>query len=179
MEPQAWIYQQDKPTAGRKLLLLEEAELIFALPLIYRLINPEAVASKPDWFCDAELQRVSYTELVTQLNELVRLRKKTQRLDNELMNVNKMLNQYFTDLGWRMVRKELSQIKKRQKKSHIEVSRDIIQRLKRYMETQKLDSFDQAIDNLLSEHDADNSQNHLLHPDDLDDNMSVDDMLDE
>ncbi|ADT94531.1 hypothetical protein [Shewanella baltica] len=179
MEPQAWIYQQDKPTAGRKLLLLEEAELIFALPLIYRLINPEAVASKPDWFCDAELQTVSNTELVTQLNELVRLRKKTQRLDNELKNVNKMLNQYFTDLGWRMVRKELSQIKKRQKKSHIEVSRDIIQRLKRYMETQKLDSFDQAIDNLLSEHDADISQSHLLHPDNLDDNMSVDDMLDE
>ncbi|AUD60451.1 hypothetical protein AYJ58_13595 [Shewanella sp. Pdp11] len=171
MEPQAWIYQQDKPTAGRKLLLLEEAELIFAFPLIYRLINPEAIASKPDWFCGAELQTVLYTELVTQLNELVQLRKKARRLDNELMKVNKMLNQYFTDLGWRMVRKELSQIKKRQKKSHIEVSRDIILRLKRYMESQKLDSFDQAIDNLLSEHDADNSQNHLQHSDDIVDNI--------
>lgn len=175
MELQAWIYQQDKPTAGRKLLLLEEAELIFALPLIYRLINPEAVASKPDWFCDAELQTVSYTKLVTQLNELVRLRKKAQRIDNELTNVNKMLNQYFTDFGWRMVRKELSQIKKRQKKSHIELSRDIILRLKRYMETQKLDSFDQAIDTLLSEHNENISLNVLQHTDvDV-----VDDIVDE
>lgn len=175
MEPQAWIYQQDKPTAGRKLLLLEEAELIFALPLIYRLINPEAVVSKPDWFCDAELQTVSYTELVTQLNELVRLRKKTLRIDNELTNVNKMLNQYFTDFGWRMVRKELSQIKKRQKKSHIELSRDIILRLKRYMETQKLDSFDQAIDTLLSEHNENISLNVLQHTDE----DVVDDIVDE
>lgn len=175
MEPQAWIYQQDKPTAGRKLLLLEEAELIFALPLIYRLINPEAVASKPDWFCDAELQTVFYTKLVTQLNELVRLRKKVLRIDNELTNVNKMLNQYFTDFGWRMVRKELSQIKKRQKKSHIELSRDIILRLKRYMETQKLDSFDQAIDTLLSEHNENISLNVLQHTDE----DVVDDIVDE
>lgn len=175
MEPQAWIYQQDKPTAGRKLLLLEEAELIFALPLIYRLINPEAVASKPDWFCDAELQMVFYTKLVTQLNELVRLRKKAQRIDNELTNVNKMLNQYFTDFGWRMVRKELSQIKKRQKKSHIELSRDIILRLKRYMETQKLDSFDQAFDTLLSEHNENISLNVLQHTDE----DVVDDIVDE
>ena len=65
-----------------------------------------------------------------------------------------MLNQYFSDLGWRMVRKELSQIKKRQKKSHIEVSKDIILRLKRYMELERLDSFDQALDTLLSEHAA-------------------------
>lgn len=175
MEPQAWIYQQDKPTAGRKLLLLEEAELIFALPLIYRLINPEAVASKPDWFCDAELQTVFYTKLVTQLNELVRLRKKALRIDNELTNVNKMLNQYFTDFGWRMVRKELSQIKKRQKKSHIELSRDIILRLKRYMETQTLDSFDQAIDTLLSEHNENISLNVLQHTDE----DVVDDIVDE
>lgn len=155
MEPQAWIYQKSKPTAGRKLLLLEEAELIFALPLIYRLINPDVVVSKPDWFCDTELQSVSYTELVTKLNELVRLRKMAQLFDKELACVNNMLNQYFTDFGWRMVRKELSQIKKRQKKAHIELSRDIILRLKRYIETQKLDSFDQAIDNLLS----DNNEN--------------------
>ncbi len=175
MEPQAWIYQQDKPTAGRKLLLLEEAELIFALPLIYRLINPEAVASKPDWFCDAELQTVFYTKLVTQLNELVRLRKQALRIDNELTNVNQLLNQYFTDFGWRMVRKELSQIKKRQKKSHIELSRDIILRLKRYMETQKLDSFDQAIDTLLSEHNENISLNVLQHTDE----DVVDDIVDE
>ena len=149
MAAQAWKYHESKPTAGRKLLLLEESELNFALPLIYRLINPDAAASKATWFYNLN----SYPELVTLLNEVVRLRKKGQLLDNELTKANNMLNQYFSDFGWRMVRKELSQIKKRQKKSHIEVSKDIIQRLKHYMETQKLDSFDQAIDTLLSEHD--------------------------
>ena len=68
-----------------------------------------------------------------------------------IVKLNDKLNSYFSDFGWRMVRKELSQIKKRQKKSHIELSKDLIIQLKEYMGQHSLDSFDQAIDNLLVE----------------------------
>lgn len=149
-----WEYHHAAPTAGRKLLLLDKAELVFALPLIYRMVHPDVVGEKAEWFNLLAQTSTSYTELIANLNVLVQLRKKNQNVDLQLQLINRMLNQYFSDLGWRTVRKELSQIKKRQKKSHIEVSKDIILRLKRYMELERLDSFDQAIDTLLSEHAA-------------------------
>lgn len=148
-----WEYHYAAPSSGRKLLLLDKTELVFALPLIYRMVHPESVAERAEWF-QLNQSQLSYTELIANLNLLVQLRKKNQSVDVQLKLVNRQLNQYFSDLGWRMVRKELSQIKKRQKKSHIEVSKDIILRLKRYMELERLDSFDQALDTLLSEHAA-------------------------
>lgn len=148
-----WEYHYVAPSSGRKLLLLDKTELVFALPLIYRMVHPESVAERAEWF-QLNQSQLSYTELIANLNLLVQLRKKNQSVDVQLKLVNGQLNQYFSDLGWRMVRKELSQIKKRQKKSHIEVSKDIILRLKRYMELERLDSFDQALDTLLSEHAA-------------------------
>lgn len=148
-----WEYHYAAPSSGRKLLLLDKMELVFALPLIYRMVHPESVAERAEWF-QLNQSQLSYTELIANLNLLVQLRKKNQSVDVQLKLVNRQLNQYFSDLGWRMVRKELSQIKKRQKKSHIEVSKDIILRLKRYMELERLDSFDQALDTLLSEHAA-------------------------
>lgn len=148
-----WEYHYAAPSSGRKLLLLDKTELVFALPLIYRMVHPESVAERAEWF-QLNQSQLSYTELIANLNLLVQLRKKNQSVDVQLKLVNRQLNQYFSDLGWRMVRKELSQIKKRQKKSHIEVSKDILLRLKRYMELERLDSFDQALDTLLSEHAA-------------------------
>lgn len=159
MQQQAWIYQQ-KPVAGRKLLLLHETELVLSLPLIYRLIHPEAVNLRVDWFCELDDRQSAYVNLVTHINALLRLRKKAESLDAELVRVNTILNHYFSDLGWRNVRKELSQMKKRQKKSHIELSNDLIVRLRHYMAVEKLDSFDQALDTLLSEHESVNLKVH-------------------
>lgn len=160
MPIQAWDYHQQAPKAGRKLLLLEKDELIFALPLIYRVIHPDNKLSKPLWFTQiTSVEHDVYRDLVTALNLLVSLRKKTQALEPQLLTVNRLLNQYFSDLGWRMVRKELSQIKKRQKKSHIELSNDIITKLKVFIQQEKLDSFDQAIDTLLSDRAVDSFDN--------------------
>ena len=152
----AWIYHGESPKAGRKLLLLEADELTLALPLIYRLIHPAEIAQKSDWFSTSvvtadEKQNREYVSLVELLQKVTQERKNLINLTDPLTRLNQTLNQYFSDYGWRMVRKELSQIKKRQKKSHIELSKDLIVKLKAYMEQQSLDSFDQAIDNLLSE----------------------------
>ncbi len=153
---QAWVYQGETPKAGRKLLLLELDELTIALPLIFRLIHPDEIIKRPNWFL-AELSEVDvdhnskYIALVPQLQKVTQLRKELASVKPLLLILNESLNQYFSDYGWRMVRKELSQKKKRQKKSHIELSKDIISKLKLYMEEEKFESFDQAIDNLITE----------------------------
>ncbi|QYJ80491.1 hypothetical protein [Shewanella acanthi] len=149
---QCWVYHGRAPSSGRRLLLLDKSELIFALPLVYRLIHPVNTTSRIDWFNQDEKSKTDYSLLIEQLNLLVKQRKLNTNIDSILHKVNQLLNGYFSDLGWRILRKELSQIKKRQKKSHIELSKDIILKLKHYMEAELLDSFDQAIDTLLSEH---------------------------
>ncbi|ABV36852.1 conserved hypothetical protein [Shewanella sediminis HAW-EB3] len=161
---QAWVYHGEKPKAGRKLLLLEADELILAIPLIYRLIHPDEILLRKDWFLpelvedksknssqNNSQQSEKYILLVPQLQRVTQLRKELELLAEALQHLNMSLNAYFSDFGWRMVRKELSQLKKRQKKAHIELSKDIIIKLKHYMEREKFESFDQAIDNLLTE----------------------------
>lgn len=43
-----WEYHHAVPTAGRKLLLLDKSELVFALPLIYRMVHPESVTERAE-----------------------------------------------------------------------------------------------------------------------------------
>lgn len=153
---QVWNYHGDSPKAGRKLLLLEISELTISLPLIFRLIHPAEIDIRKDWFATRviaadEKQNTQYISLVDCLQVVTINRKNGQAVEQSLIELNDKLNKYFSDFGWRMVRKELSQIKKRQKKSHIELSKDLIGKLKDYMRRNSLDSFDQAIDNLLSE----------------------------
>ncbi|RTR33477.1 hypothetical protein [Shewanella atlantica] len=159
-QQQAWVYHGENPKAGRKLLLLEVEELMLAIPLIYRLIHPDEMLLRKDWFLpeliednSQESSRKSdkYISLVPLLQRVTQLRKDHELLSAPLQQLNLSLNSYFSDLGWRMVRRELSQLKKRQKKAHIELSKDIITKLKHYMERGQFESFDQAIDNLLTE----------------------------
>lgn len=153
---QVWVYQGETPKAGRRLLLLEPDELTIALPLIFRLIHPDEISKRGNWFLTELVEmdanhNPKYIALVPQLQEVTQMRKELDSVKPMLRILNESLNLYFSDYGWRMVRKELSQIKKRQKKAHIELSKDIISKLKLYMEKGKFESFDQAIDNLMSE----------------------------
>ncbi|MGL4476201.1 MAG: hypothetical protein ACRCT7_17370 [Shewanella sp.] len=152
-----WQYHGEAPKAGRKLLLVLWDEIPFALPLMYRYMTKDYYRRKPEWFefTLTNEQSLSGLPLFANLNELMKSLLELRRQGDEqqhaaLAQVNLLLNQYFSDLGWRMVRRELSQIKKRQKKGHIEVSKDIIEKLKSYMVSYQFDSFDDAIDNLLS-----------------------------
>ncbi|MCL1052119.1 hypothetical protein L2755_21210 [Shewanella abyssi] len=158
---QEWQYHDVKPTRGRKLLLLEATELVFALPLIFRLIPKAKVIQGETWFVAFETEQEfqsQYLALTEKLSAMTKNSSDDKILSADLSEVNHALNRYFSDYGWRRVRKELSQIKKRKKKSHIEVSNDLIHRLKAFMSLQQLDSFDQALDYLLSEADQANMQ---------------------
>jgi hypothetical protein len=159
---QEWQYHDKKPAKGRKLLLLEESELVFALPLIFRLIPLEETVKRVDWFIlyESELAlQTHYLALSTELTAITKKRRVNGDFKLDLQAVNHALNNYFSDYGWRMVRKELSQIKKRKKKSHIELSNDLIHRLKAFMSLKQLDSFDQALDYLLSDEEQINMEN--------------------
>ena len=148
---QEWTYHGNKPIKGRKLLLLQQSELVIALPLIFRLIPKEQMSKRLSWFetsAESESQFLKISEL---LSLVTRKRKQNKDFSQGLEKLNFCLNQYFSDYGWRMVRKELAQIKKRKKKSHIELSNDLVHRLKAFMSLKQLDSFDQALDFLLSE----------------------------
>ncbi|WP_299805112.1 hypothetical protein [uncultured Shewanella sp.] len=151
----SWQYHDQKPTAGRKLKLLEGDELIVALPLIYRLIPLAEIKNRKDWFVElnspAERERL-FVMLTESLSSLNQIRKQATGLESALIQTNILLNRYFSDYGWRMVRKELSQIKKRKKKSHIEIGNDLVVKLKDFMSVNQIDTFDQAIDHLLSEY---------------------------
>lgn len=148
---QEWQYHGNKPIKGRKLLLIQQSELVIALPLIFRLIPKEQISRRSAWFessGESELQFLKISEL---LSLVARKRKQSVDLSVELEQLNFCLNEMFSDYGWRMVRKELAQIKKRKKKSHIELSNDLVHRLKAFMSLKQLDSFDQAVDHLLSD----------------------------
>ncbi|MCL1060012.1 hypothetical protein L2729_18745 [Shewanella gelidimarina] len=154
-----WQYHDKKPTKGRKLLLLQPDELVYALPLIIRLLPMRETAKRLDWFLPFESKmelQAQHMPLSTQLTVIATsLPTDDSGLSLDLDAVNLALNNYFSDYGWRMVRKELSQIKKRKKKSHIELSNDLIHRLKAFMTLKQLDSFDQAMDHLLSNEEQD------------------------
>ncbi|PKG75329.1 hypothetical protein CXF83_12520 [Shewanella sp. Choline-02u-19] len=154
-----WQYHDKKPTKGRKLLLLQPDELAYALPLLLRLLPMQENSKRLDWFLpfESKLQlQTHHIALSTQLTVIATSLPTDSALSLDLDAVNLALNNYFSDYGWRMVRKELSQIKKRKKKSHIELSNDLIYRLKTFMSLKQLDSFDQAMDHLLSNEE----QNH-------------------
>lgn len=153
-----WQYHDKKPTKGRKLLLLQPDELVYALPLIIRLLPMRETAKRLDWFLsfESKLQlQAMHMKLSTQLAVIAARPPADSGSSLGLDTVNLALNNYFSDYGWRMVRKELSQIKKRKKKSHIELSNDLIHRLKAFMSLKQLDSFDQAMDHLLSNEEPD------------------------
>ena len=148
---QEWQYHTHKPKKGRKLLLLQQSELVFALPLIFRLIPKEQISKRVEWFESSAESETKFLKVSELLSLVTRKRKQSGDISMELTQLNFCLNQFFSDYGWRMVRKELAQIKKRKKKSHIELSNDLIHRLKAFMSLKQLDSFDQALDYLLSD----------------------------
>lgn len=153
---QQWRYHGVTPVKGRKLLLLQADELLVAIPLMYRIILQNKNDHRLDWFNHAESkkdQELKFIALSTQLSLMAKKHKDKQDDSEALQYLNVLLNDHFSDYGWRMIRKELAQIKKRRKKSHIELSNDLIYRLKRLMSLKQLDSFDQTIDYLLSENE--------------------------
>lgn len=170
-----WVYHGQPPKAGRKLVLVSQDEILLVCPLIYRCISLANIKNKQDWYSqlvnDAIISKHTllaeftlYNDLFDQLRAVIELRKnksKGRLFVTMLEQLNKTLNMFFSDYGWRQIRREISQIKKRQKKGHIEVSKDIIDKLKRYMEIEKFDSFDQAIDTLIADYEGNNFKNRM------------------
>lgn len=162
-----WQYHNEIPKAGRRLILLSMDELLLAGPLIYRSITLNSIRYKPENYSVSVNKNIIenrqlltsfdlYNQVFENLKAVIEIRKNKTNVEQanvKLQELNQALNLFFSDLGWRQVRKEISQIKKRQKKGHIEVSKDIINKLKHFMDKNQFDSFDQALDTLLTDFD--------------------------
>lgn len=162
-----WQYHNEIPKAGRRLILLSMDELLLAGPLIYRSITLNSIRYKPENYSASVNKNIIenrqlltnfdlYNQVFENLKAVIEIRKNKTNVEQaqvKLQELNQALNLFFSDLGWRQVRKEISQIKKRQKKGHIEVSKDIINKLKHFMDKNQFDSFDQALDTLLTDFD--------------------------
>ena len=148
-----WRYHERAPKSGRRLLLLDITEIETCIPLLTRVLESKSLTRRVGWFTPDLLNNKEYyqTTYIALCNILQRLSEQVQYEQHDINYLNSLLNMTFSDLGWRNMRKEISQLKKRQKKSHIELSNDLIVTLKNYMQQHSFDSFDQAIDNLLSE----------------------------
>lgn len=160
-----WKYHGEPPSAGRKLRLISYNEMGVFIPLIYRVISSNISLEKLHWFSISSIETIKnstkiksgivlFPTLHDELKKLIAIKKESAiPIDDiyiQLDNVNKIINKTFSDNGWRNIRKEFSQILKRRKKSHIEISRDLINKLKQYMNKNGFDTFDQAVDELLS-----------------------------
>jgi hypothetical protein len=69
---------------------------------------------------------------------------------HEIDALNHDLQLIFSDTGWRWIRREISQLKKRAVKSRFELSVDLAHDLKIIMAREQLTTFDDVIDFLIT-----------------------------
>ncbi|MCT8865394.1 hypothetical protein [Shewanella xiamenensis] len=149
-----WRYQYgDKPKGKRmRLLSVEEAQL--ANHFLRRHIRHTMSNISPTRYQHNFIHFHDTAEKFwMSASRLLRAIKRTPVpcIEHESMDeLNELLNSIFSDEGWRWVRKEISQLKKRENKTRIELSSELVSRLKGLMEREGLRTIDEAIFHLLS-----------------------------
>ncbi|WP_133406786.1 hypothetical protein [Parashewanella tropica] len=152
-QPQSWNYHFGAPKAGRKLWLIKPEEINFLIPLVLKTAKEHLDPKKSHLFIDPtsnyKINSDSCLHLSKLLNEVLNRKKSNKEFLPQLGAANEDINRFFSDDGWRHIRKEYQQILKRNKKSHIEIPNDILQRLKEYQQTNGFSDYGQTIDELL------------------------------
>ncbi|RYV01448.1 hypothetical protein SOPP22_13735 [Shewanella sp. OPT22] len=146
-----WEYVDGNKKRGRPLLLLSPDELPIITSYLLKKIRRNNVVLK------FENYNSNFTDKVANsyISETSLLLKKLQSLpvkDTEfesldVINVN--LNRIFSEKGWRAVRFELRQIKKRNKLVRLELAKPIYEQLEQIKQIEKLESLSSAIEFLV------------------------------
>ena len=66
--------------------------------------------------------------------------------------LNDEINRIFSDEGWRQIKKKMRQQTIRQQRSQVILSKEVSNRLAKFKQELNLDTFDEAVDYLLSEY---------------------------
>lgn len=152
-EKQRWQYHYAKPTSGRALWLLTPEEFGAANELLLKVVSASFYASNLKYFVSTDaLSASSRGKLITSLRRQIRSIEIGLNNDldvNHLVHtMNQDINALISDDGWRYVRKELNQRAKRSRKSHIEINNDWVVKIKGYMKSNGLGTYDEALENM-------------------------------
>lgn len=148
-----WQYHHGAPKGKRmRLLCIDEARL--ADNLLRRHVKHSNVLLNKGRYQSQFIEHFDYADKIWR-SVLIYLRKivsipANAVQHNDMDALNQELNLIFSDDGWRWIRKEISQSKKRLNKARMEVSSDLVDRLKLVMVREQLNSFDEVLDYLIS-----------------------------
>lgn len=149
-----WRYQYGDKPKGKRMRLLSVAEAQLANHFLRRHIRHTMSSLSPTRY---QHNFVHYHDTAEKFwvsaSRLLRAVKRTPShgIEHQSMDeLNELLNSIFSDEGWRWVRKEISQLKKRENKTRIELSSELVSKLKGLMEREGLRTIDEAIFHLLS-----------------------------
>ena len=165
-EAPLWRNHNQEPCSGRPLMLLNHPELKIAQTLLLRKISANFLILNPEYLTSsANINLDLKQKLVVSIKRSIKILVDIEEelLPHHLMdNFNEDLNTLFTDMAWRSIRLEISQIKKRNKKKRIELSIDIIEKLNNIKALNGLPSYDDVIEYLV-EAEAENKENGVNH----------------
>lgn len=149
-KPKAWEYHYNAKPNGKPLMLLNFEELELSKSLLLKHLSYAAYID----------DKTLYSSLINSDKDfrdrnLFGLRKSIRNIFNNIKcidsshlmdGLNDDLNKTFSNDGWRKIRLEISQIKKRNKKKRIELSDHIINRIISFKKDNKLKTYEETLE---------------------------------
>ncbi len=158
-----WSNDDGKTKRGRPLVLLDS----FELQLINKFLQKKI--KRHCWITNIKNYNANLLDKVANsyISETTLLLKKLELIDViedehifELDRVNHNLNRIFSESGWRSIRFEIRQIKKRNKQIRVEISKDLFAQLEMIKKNEKLDNINSTLEFLIDSYiDAANELN--------------------
>lgn len=152
-KPKAWEYHYNAKPKGKPLMLLNFEELELSKSLLLKHLSYAAYIDDKTLYSSLINSDKDFRE-----RNLFGIRKSIRDIFNNTKGIdlshvmdglNDDLNRTFSNEGWRKIRLEISQLKKRNKKKRIELSDYIINRLIGFKEENKLKTYEETIELLL------------------------------
>ncbi|WP_282109325.1 hypothetical protein [Shewanella algicola] len=147
-----WRYDYGEPK-GKRMRLLSIDEVKLASKLLSKHIRFANGSIQPDRYKPNFRKHMEYADKIW-LSASRAIRNITALPENDVHHhemdaLNQDLQLIFSDAGWRWIRKEISQLKKREKKYRFELSADLSDQIKAIMVREDLKKFDDVIDFLI------------------------------
>lgn len=148
-----WRYDYVEPK-GKRMRLLSVDEVQISSRLLNKHIRFSNGSIQPERYKPNFRKHMEYADKIW-LSASRAIRNISSLPENDVHHyemdaLNQDLQLIFSDAGWRWIRKEISQLKKRQTKTRFELSEDLVKKLKIIMAREDLKSFDEVIDFLVS-----------------------------
>jgi hypothetical protein len=150
-----WRYEYGRTGKGLNLKMLSIEELLQSNEVIEDWIKPTQALHKAEWYKpivnNSSEYQVLWLDCKRRINKLVKQADdKISHLEMDALNDE--INRIFSDEGWRQIKKKMRQQTIRQQRSQVILSKEVSNRLAKFKQELNLDTFDEAVDYLLSEY---------------------------